>query len=396
MKLRLLTGAPLSAHLDFREESLSPREELVPAVKAFLHAELEPGPEPGASHHVKWRRLNAASTKLRTGWSQPYLPGGDRLEGTSSFSFSMPEVESSSGPIDEEQDSTLLDPTLPDLDSDFLSQTDAFLEHSLILHDSLLSSQIAIDMEVDHTVSSASLLTSFNSFNSFSTEFSDDVESQGPSIVLQLPDNLAITSLDHLPTANHLRSILPQTPTPTFICVLTSAPERREVLVKKGNYKMHLFEITVADDTQSNFSVTFWFRPANSSAIQSAAQANLRKAVEQVKVGDILLLRNIVLNTYRDGVYGQSLNGSIVRARTTIEVLMSRDGLVQVHHIVPVAAEEKFVKVKKWAKTHVATEYALSRKRKTGAEVESTSKKRVGKGFDYGGDSLPPDTLEAV
>jgi hypothetical protein len=266
------------------------------------------------------------------------------------------------------------------------------LEHSLILHDTLLSSQLALDAsqtfpdQQDPSISSSSFLSS--SFDTATSEASQ-AERGGRAATLQLPANLTITPLDSLPNANYVRSIYPQTPTPTFLCVLAAEAERREVVVRKGNYKMHLYELTVADDTCSGFKVSFWFRPDRT---QDQAQENLRHTLQDVKVGDVLLLRHIVLTTFREVVYGQSLSPKISKARTTVEILTRADGSGGFKRILPDSVGERFVRLKKWAESYIVPESGNSRKRKGHVGNTAKSSKRPTNWLND--DTLPPDTME--
>jgi hypothetical protein len=174
-------------------------------------------------------------------------------------------------------------------------------------------------------------------------------------------------------------------------------PERREVFVRRGGFKMDLCEITVADDTKSGFKVSFWLRPPReSNNEQSHAQQLLLRELERMRVGDILLLRNIALTSFRDVVYGQSLNPIIARARTTIDVLMKSSG-VSVGQLggLPAPVLESFGRVKRWARTHIAVNEGGSRKRKeTSAGKDRLGKRRATSPLPD--DTLPPDTMEAV
>ncbi|KAF2642759.1 hypothetical protein P280DRAFT_396093 [Massarina eburnea CBS 473.64] len=266
---------------------------------------------------------------------------------------------------------------------------DGFAQHSLIFHETLVSSQIAAGTD-DHTVSSSSFMnTSFASMSS-KIESQSHGDSQAP--ILQVPSTLTMTALSSLPSADALRAIYPQTPTHNLLCVLTTQPEDREILVKKGKYRMHLREVTVADDTRSDFKVSFWSRPSQ----KDDAQNVLFNTLSRLKVGDILLLRNIALNAFRDNVYGQSLNLSITRARTTVEVLMS-DGSISSHQLdaLPATIVGPFMKVKKWAKTHVAPDIRALRKRKQpdSSEISAAQSRARHEAHDS---SLPPDTMEGI
>jgi hypothetical protein len=159
---------------------------------------------------------------------------------------------------------------------------------------------------------------------------------------------------------------------------------------------MDLCEVTVADDTMSGFRVSFWLRPPReSNNEQSHAQQQLLHNLERIKVGDILLLRNIALTSFRDTVYGQSLNPTIARARTTIDVLMKSGVSVGQLSGLPVCVVETFMRVKRWARTHVAANDGGSKKRKpTFVGQGQTGKRRFESSLPD--DTLPPDTLQAL
>ncbi|KAF2628741.1 hypothetical protein BU25DRAFT_325570, partial [Macroventuria anomochaeta] len=275
---------------------------------------------------------------------------------------------------------------------DEASAADDYLQHSLLFHDTLLSSQVVQDRAVDNTVTSSSFLTT--SFGTTASGFSSPSPVDSHVLVLQVPSAMAVTTLGSLPSAQHLRSIYPQTPTPNFLCALMTTPERREVFVRKGGYKMDLWEVTVGDDTRSNFKVTFWLRPPrDSNNEQNHAQVQLLHTLEHLQVGNIILLRNIALTSFRDIVYGQSLNTAITRARTWVDVLMKSNGMsaAEVGGL-PASVVESFVRVKRWARSHVAGDTDNVRKRKGGPSRPGNAAKQSLTSSARDKD-LPPDTM---
>ncbi|KAF2264640.1 hypothetical protein CC78DRAFT_568124 [Lojkania enalia] len=335
------------------------------------------GPEDEDSTAIKWRRLTAPHTRLRSGWSQPCLPEA-RLEAlTTQSSFSIPNLELSIKLTNEK--TTVLD--------------DDVLQHSLVFHDTLSSSQIKLDAEADRTVSFSLSLS--NSSQSGAAEPDQQGETEQIGAILQVPPNLVITSLSDLPGSRHLHSIYPQTLTPSLLCVLATPVESREMLIRRGGHRMHFFEINVADKTRSGFKISFWFRPKNNASRTTYdVQESLLQTLEQAKVGDILLLRNIALNVFRNEVYGQSLNAAITRARTVVEVVMKRDGSSYYQlSMLPSVLEEKFWRVQKWASFHVASDHVASGKRKR--STRRNEDLQTGKRPNFPDDNYPPDTLEA-
>ncbi|KAF1952566.1 hypothetical protein CC80DRAFT_176778 [Byssothecium circinans] len=373
MRLKMLSGAPLRENLDFSPDALLSEDAVAKVLYGFT---LESSIENSTASHLKWRGLAPRDAQLRTGWSQPYLPRGALRGNDPDLSFSVLNMEGVSElPPDD----------ITTMDTTYLSEMECFAQHSLIFHETLVSSQIAADGAADRTVSSSSFLKS--SFGSTGSALDSPSLTNSQAPVLQVPSTLILTSLSSLPSANRLRSIYPQTPTPNILCVLTAPPEDKEVFVKKGGYRMNLREIVVADDTSSGFKVSFWSRPGK----KDDPQNRLKDTLSRIKVGDILLLRNIALNAFRDNVYGQSLHLSIVRVRTQVEVLMNGGGISSRQlGALPSTVVTAFMKVKRWAKKHVVPEMAGSKKRQQlGLSSRAAKRSRLD-------DTLPPDTMESI
>ncbi|KAF9741095.1 hypothetical protein PMIN06_008365 [Paraphaeosphaeria minitans] len=382
MRLKTLNGAPLRASLDFTPDALLDSHEAT----RFLRSDSSLT-ELAQESPFKWRHIAPREQRLRSDWSHPYLPN-DGLNGDdSSLSFSVPGVGASFDACPE--DTTNLDTIMTIDEAPF--DDSYFVNHSLVFHDTLLSSQIAPGGLTDATGTSQSFVgTSFESTTGMSM---GSFQQSNPDVpILQIPATLKLTEFGALPSAAHLRKIYPQTPTPNFLCVLAAPPEDREVFVKKGGYRMRLREILVADDTRSDFKITFWQRPKGNDS-----QNSLSHVLQRIKPGDILLLRNIALNAFREDVYGQSLNPSIARVRTSIEILMS-SGAISSRQLaaLPAPAVTAFMRVKKWATAHVASNVGGLKKRKDESQRSTRSTKRFLKSSNAHDETLPPDTMEST
>lgn len=385
MRLKMLNGAPLREHLEFNDDTLLAVEDCHPfdaATGIFT-------PANGSTPSLKWRGLPFKSTRLQTGWSQPFLPGSIPARDVSNIS--LPNVGRYASFLQE--DTTHLDTSVAFEDPSIA--TPGYLEHSLIFHDTLLSSQVLPDGMTDRSVSSSSFLTT--SFGTTVSDFSSPSKIDEHTLHVKVAPKMTVTQLGLLPNAQRLRAIYPQTPTPNFLCVVTATPEQKEVFVRKGGYKMSLWEIIIADDTRSAFKVTFWLRPPReSNNDQNNVQNQLLQTLESIKVGDILLLKNIALTSFGDTVFGQSLNPAITRARTSIDVLTRSNGISAAElGGLPVPVVEVFKRVKKWARLHIASDGAASRKRKGSKTKQDKDTKRTFAARDVD-DSMPPDTMESV
>lgn len=382
MRFKLLNGAPFCEQLDFSDGTL------LEAAKCNAFGErIRHGHSTEGQAALKWRDIGLKNIRLRTGWSQPYLPKTGVQGAHDSYSFTIPGLETSSALPGY---GTTNVGTALTLDED-VSDVDDYLQHSLILHDTLLSSQVVQDVATDNTVTSSSFLTT--SFGTTVSGLSSPSPVDSHVLVLQVPSAMAVTPLGSLPNAQHLRSMYPQTPTPNLLCALMTTPERREVFVRKGAFKMDLWEVTVGDDTRSNFRVTFWLRPRDSNNGRGHVQMQLLHTLERLQVGNIVLLRNIALTSFRDNIYGQSLNTAITRARTSIDVLMKGSGMsvAQVSGL-PAPVVETFMRVKRWARIHVVGGSEDIRKRKGGPSRPDYMVKRSVSSSARDED-LPPDTM---
>ncbi|EMD68264.1 hypothetical protein GGP41_001811 [Bipolaris sorokiniana] len=383
MKLKMLNGAPRREHLDFSDSCLLPADEC----NGFSVAARCEMPPVDSTPTMKWRCLAKKDTRLQSEWQHPYLPGS--ILGSHMADISLPEVVQFQSFAQE--DTTALDATVSFNDPTF--NTDGLIEHSLVFHDSLLSSQVVPGEGPDSTINSSSFLST--SFETTTSDYSSPHKADQHTII-HVPLKLSITPLASLPSAQQLRAIYPQTPTPNFICVVTTSPEKREIFVRRGGYKMDLWEIIVADDSFSGFKTAFWMRPnLDSKDERTRSQRSLLEALQGIKVGDIILLTNVALTSFRDTVFGQSLNPAIARARTDIHVLMKSNGISAAQPgRLPSQVDEAFTRVKKWARMHVASDIGGSRKRKGSAPKQGDFVKRTFATRDLD-DSMPPDTMES-
>lgn len=387
MRLKLLNGAPLCEHLDFSNSTL------LEAAECYKYdVKIRDAKSTGENVAFRWRDIGLRRVRLQTGWSQPYLPGSGMQAAYDGQSFAVPGIEEFSELS--EHDATNLDTTLRLEEDDVMTARD-FLQHSLIIHDTLLSSQIIQEAaDVDGSVASSSFLTT--SFDTTASEPNSPFLDTSQALNLQVSSAMTVTPLGSLPSAQHLRFMYPQTPTPNLLCTLMTTPERREVLVRKGGHRMKLWEITIGDDTCSSFKVTFWSRPPRDPNNEDHAQVRLLQTLEHLQVGNIVLLRNIALTSFRETVYGQSLNTAKIRARTSVDVLAQSSGtsVAQIGDL-PGSVAEALKRVKRWARSHVVGNLDNTRKRKGDLSRPDNTAKRSFKSFAMDED-LPPDTMESL
>ncbi|GIZ45271.1 hypothetical protein CKM354_000844600 [Cercospora kikuchii] len=260
-----------------------------------------------------------------------------------------------------------------------------FLEYSLAALQNLDSSQIASE-PLDYSTHDETTFVSDLSFNSdittslpttasTSTNASDEHQQQ---IV-----NFAgyITDLKRVPTARHLDSIHPQTMTINILASVISIQTRRTVRLRKRAAEMDIVEVLVGDETRAGFNISFWLPPADSQRSNAPSRFeerfSLKAILDEMRIGDLLLISNIALGTFRSNVYGQSLSKRITRNNTSI-LKLSKD-------IVGLSAPSmaKLARVRDWSSNFVGNKTGTKRV----ASPDSTQF-----GHRKRNSLLPPDT----
>ncbi|KAG8170004.1 hypothetical protein KVR01_000749 [Diaporthe batatas] len=326
----ILTGAPEADRLDWDSPDLL--QTFQDSIAAFAGLSKQSKHDPPLSTASQdrslldiplWRSLSLQRTHIPTGFSQYHdlnivnnFPSSADFLTTAGISF--------------------------DAASQGLSQDDSagheskllaeWYEHSLALHDDLVSSQLVPhDSQAHHgsgehdspaggateTSKSTSFLTTSDEGDSTTvlTNAADDA-----TIVVRTPlqpgrqrtgrpsaaDHLS--DLEDIPPARYLESIRPQTMTVTLIAGIISIAAPRAVETRFGSART-LVEVLVGDETKSGFSVTFWL-PGGGDGASSSPLAGLRAQ-------DIVLMRNVALNVFRGKVYG----GSLPRGMTGVYLL---------------------------------------------------------------------------
>lgn len=391
-RVLLLTGAPKASDIN---EKL--QDAFLASIEGFLgdqEAILQESRQDKLSSVPNWRSVPSLSYAnlpsfhsnqsydLRLGGtSQSYLPRTIDLRAVSS----EPDTNNASA--------------FPESASDVPTSNvhSQYLRHSLAFHETLQSSQIEppCDSETD-TGNVVSFPTASFSFQN--SPFDDScvpgaapiecaaIAGDNSHISMQLPFNLPITPLGMLPSAEYLDSIYPQTLTPNLVGIIASISPPRSVITR-SNKVMMLYDIRVADETGSDFTMTFWLPPRPNSeenVTNPEKQSELRKAIDYLRSGDVVFLRNIALSHFRGTVHGQSLHPHISRARTGLYPL-ARAGsdLISTDQLGP-ALREKIETVKLWAKQFVSTNIV-----RPSAQREERKRKRK---RELEGNSLPLDT----
>jgi len=374
-RIIFLTGAPLSTSLDWKEAALC-----APLQPCFSRSSEEPQ-RSLSSKDAKpaWRSLSLERNHLPTGLTQ--APKVDvELDHRQEEAYFLTTDELSFISSSPDEDYLQASQISSNSQNDLLSQ---YYDHSLAVHEEIPSSQI-IDPE-------SSVDTSFStSYESTPLPSSGDTDIS--SGIRLPPAGLSfgrVIDLRDVPNAGYIRSIEPQTMTINLVAGIIAIPQPRVIITRKGRWKVELIEMLIGDDTKAGFGINIWLHPPRSVV----DGRDMGFQVSQLRPQDIVLLKNVALNSFRGKVYGQSLRKNV----TTLDLLYrntlgvnDRQGLYSAQELEAKGAEDvcvaKVVKVKQWVMTFVGTG-ATSR------QNTMQSGAREGQGVGDGQlIALPPDT----
>ena len=366
-KIILFAGAPLSNSLDWKEEALC-----APLQPCFSHSSGKPLiPVPSIDAKPVWRYLHLEQNHLPTGLTQASrVDMGEESSflSTENLSFSPSSPNENSLRVSQHSQ------------NDVLSQ---FYERSFALHEEIPSSQII------HRGSSidTSSFTDTEDTSLLSNGSIDVVSKQTlPRSTLSFGH---LIDLRDVPNAAHIRSIEPQTMTVNLIVGIISVPQPRLITTRKARRKIELVEMLVGDDTKAGFGVNVWLHPNGSGLNESG----IRSEMAQLRLQDVVLMKNVALTSFRGKVYGQSLR----KNATTLDLLYrnvldfdDRQGAYTAQELVAGRAKDscvaKIANVKQWAMSFVGTGITSRQHIK---DIKAQGGQRVNKGPLA---ALPPDT----
>ncbi|MCJ1365479.1 hypothetical protein MMC16_004601 [Acarospora aff. strigata] len=277
-------------------------------------------------------------------------------------------------------------------DEEVLSQ---FYEQSFAIHENTASSQIDVQdvgpigaEDSSAAISNTSFLTCTSSSDSFGSAAAV-LHEHTPILT-----SGRINNLKEVPAASYVRSILPQTMTVNLVVGIISVSPSRTIRTKQGGREMQLVEMLVGDETKAGFSINFWLPPVPRPRGRSQVQTNLSDVLECLRRQDIVLIRNVALNTFMGKVYGQSLRKDMTKLNLLYRSV--EDGIpnVGVYRLAsPTDGQDtdpqadKMSRVKDWVMTFVGSVPRSKSTAVNGGEPEQ-SKKAKRKQEQM----LPPDT----
>ena len=348
--LKFLTGAPVSTALDWSDEGLL--NTFSAALQRHLsHANSAPPPPPTPTPTQpvsRWRSIPLATN--RTFHQSQILHKEPPQANTTAVSRHI---------------------------NNLIEDHDDFLDHSFALEANLQSSQIAShhqSLEVDES-EEATFMTD-DSIHSTTVDDLDTTFMSAASIQQDSGPESAVSSyrpvgpvmnIKAVPTSQYLQRIQPQTMTVNLLVGIINIAPARTVTTRKSGQDMDIIELTVGDETKAGFTISSWHPAQSSQRRNNKTEDPLRTTLSSLRPQDIVLIERVALSSFRNAVFGQSLNRRATKNTTTFTVLHKAHSLrsdsAQRPNL-PRAVEDKLDRVCDWVSSFVGP----SAKRKAQSE----------------------------
>ncbi|CAF9916004.1 MAG: hypothetical protein HETSPECPRED_002720 [Heterodermia speciosa] len=300
-KIILLTGAPLTDSLDWAEESLC-----CPLQSCFEAREVAEAIAPRSNPQPAWRNLPINVQHLPSGLTQISQMSGsaesDAWENNEETSFLT--VSDFSVPPSGSGELLSEDVQSGSSDNDALTQ---FYEHSYMVHEELP----ALDAYSSDSINEKSHLP--NDKVDTSREEPSKAEPLTQIIAPAKPRSLNVTNLRDIPNSSVIRTLAPSTMSVDLVVGVLSISQPRMIRTKKYGRFVELVEMIVADDTKSGFGITIWLPILKERNAKSVPEDGLRLSVTRLRPQDIVLARNVALDSFKGKVYGQSLRKGVTK-----------------------------------------------------------------------------------
>ncbi|KAG9690510.1 hypothetical protein KCU95_g6567, partial [Aureobasidium melanogenum] len=334
--VKFLTGAPIATALDWNDEGLL--STLSSALQRHLnYADLAPPPTPVPTQPVaKWRSIPLAANK--TFHESPVLPR------------TLPHTNKSA---------------LPHAITSLQGDHDDFLDHSFAFEANLQSSQIASHDHIpeDDPEETTTFLTDDSIYSTVLDDYDTTVVSveqsfegnSGPRSGATYRPVGPIMSIKAIPTAEYLQRIQPQTMTVNLLVGVISIAPARTVTTRKAGHEMGIIELTVGDETKAGFTISSWHQ-AQEPQQRHKIEDKSRTVLSSLRPQDVVLIERVALSSFRNAVFGQSLNRRATKNTTEFTVLHKahdfRADSAQ-HSTFPLAVEHKLERVRDWVSSFV-------------------------------------------
>ena len=367
-KILLYTGAPRSTALDWNHPGLlnnfsDPFCRFSGRGSGQDTAHPAPGSAAGPLY-PSWRSISLDRQHLITGHSQDHGPHGASFFTVSAVGSFIKD----------------LSPTAEDVGQSASSESaelvlSQFYEQSYARHNDVMSSQLAALSDTENA--SHSTQDSWDA-SRLSAGFPPETVSRA----MEVPLSGNLNDLKDTPNASYLDSIHPQTMTVNLIVGIISVLPPRAVQTRHRT-GVQLIEVLVGDETKSGFGISFWISGSQS------VRSDMESVLGRLRPQDVVLMRNIALNSFRGKVYGQSLRKGLTKIHLLYRTRIDRTDPSGCYSAADLASATGFdsqignqimktVRVREWSLKFVR-----------GGDVKSDTNNRVSLTKR---DALPPDT----
>jgi hypothetical protein len=139
-----------------------------------------------------------------------------------------------------------------------------------------------------------------------------------------------------------------------LVGIISIAPART-VTTRKGGHDMDIIELTVGDETKAGFTISSWHQ-AQDSQHRHKVEDKSRTVLSSLRPQDVVLIERVALSSFRNAVFGQSLNRRATKNTTAFTVLhkandFRADSAQQ--STFPLAVEHKLERVRDWVSSFV-------------------------------------------
>lgn len=281
-----------------------------------------------------------------------------------------------------------------------------FLEHSFSLAEDISTALDGSPQGEDTTIANATSFisetnTSFSTSDGTNLSFSADLtghDSATNQELIYLLNRVSLANLRDLPNASQLSRLYPQTVTPNLLAGIISISPPRGVTVRarrpgQQERQMEIVELLLGDDTAAGFAVTFWLPPEDDLKAETQAQQRerndgkaIRMQLARLRRGDVVLLTNVALSTFKGKVYGQSLRrrgGAISTGVRVIPMVLEEEGIGG-------EGLEKLKRVRDWTMNFIGIETEKGRGKRKATNDRTGLNKKAKMGFVL--EALPADT----
>ena len=140
-----------------------------------------------------------------------------------------------------------------------------------------------------------------------------EVENLEQIVVKAKPRSLNVTSLKDIPNSSVIRRLSPSTMSVDLIVGILSISPPKLIKTRKYGRLVELVEMIVADETKSGFGITIWLPVLKADSAKTTQGGDLRSIIVNLRPQDIVLARNVALDSFRGKVYGQSLRKGVTK-----------------------------------------------------------------------------------